>query len=168
MAVKKLSDKQIKAAAGPARLGDGDGLYLIVRRPPIDKETGQPKLDKKTGRPKKGSKSWSFVWIRKGRRNEMGLGGYPAVSLAQAHKLAAEVRTQIAAGLDPKAERNKHEGNSFGDVADLVLSELSKTWKHPKHGAQWERALNVLCKPIRPLPVSDVKTPDVLRVVKPI
>lgn len=168
MAVKKLTDKQIKAASGPARLSDGDGLYLIVRKPPIDKETGKPKLDRKSGKPSKGSKSWSFVWIRKGRRNEMGLGGYPSVSLSQVHILADDVRRQIAAGLDPKAERDKDNGNSFGDVADLVLAELSKTWKHPKHGAQWERALTVLCKAIRPLPISDVKTADVLRVVKPV
>ena len=154
MAEKKLTNRKIEAECGPARLSDGSGLYLVVRRPGDGK--------------KKGSKAWSYVWIRQGRRRELGLGGYPALSLQNARFKAESIRTQIAQGLDPKAERDKQSPKTFGEVADLVLAELSKTWKHPKHGAQWTRALTKLAKPIRNIRVAEIATADVLKVVKPV
>lgn len=154
MAEKKLTDKKVKAECGPARLGDGNGLYLVVRKPRKDK--------------KQGTKSWSYVWVRNGRRRELGLGSYPAVSIKNARIMAESIRTQIAQGLDPKTEREKHAPETFGEIADLALKELSKTWKHPKHGAQWVRALTELAKPIRNERVAEITTADVLRVVKPV
>lgn len=41
----------------------------------------------------------------KQRRSEVGLGGYPAVTLQQARDKAREVREKIAQGIDPIAER---------------------------------------------------------------
>src|SRR5690606_22680006 len=41
----------------------------------------------------------------KQRRSEIGLGGYPAVTLQQARDKAREVREKIAQGIDPIAER---------------------------------------------------------------
>lgn len=154
MADKKLTKTKVEAEHGPARLSDGRGLYLVVRRP----AKGQ----------RQGTKSWSFVWIRQGRRREMGLGGYPALSLKNAREKADQVRNQIAIGQDPRTERDKTQSKTFGEVADVVLEDISKTWKHPKHGAQWIRALTELSKPIRKMQVADVNTADVLRVVKPI
>jgi len=154
MVEKKLTDRQIKMAKGPARLGDGNGLYLIVRKPAKDA--------------KYGSKSWSFLWIRNGRRREMGLGGYPALTIKEARLAADKARKKIAAGEDPIAERNKDTPKTFGEIADLLLGELTKTWKHEKHGAQWVRALRVLAKPIRNNLVSSITVQDVLRVVKPV
>ena len=153
MVEKKLTDRQIKTAKGPARLGDGNGLYLVVRKPAKNA--------------KHGTKAWTFVWIRHGRRREMGLGGYPALSIKQARIVAEGLRKQIAAGDDPIAERQKDTPKTFGEVADTVLEELSETWKHEKHGAQWVRALQVLAKPIRNIQVSSITVQDVLGVVKP-
>lgn len=154
MAEKKLTNRKIDAECGPARLSDGNGLYLVVRRPAVGKKSG--------------SKAWSYVWIRQGRRRELGLGGYPALSLKNARITAEGIRTQIAQGLDPKAERDKKSPVTFGEAAELVLIDLSKAWKHPKHGAQWVRALTVLAKPIRQIRVAEITTADVLRVVKPV
>jgi len=154
MVEKKLTDRQVKTAKGPARLGDGNGLYLIVRKPAKGA--------------KHGTKSWSFIWVRHGRRREMGLGGYPALTIKQARIVADKVRKQIAAGEDPIAERKQDAPKTFGDAADSLLNELSKTWKHEKHGAQWNRALNVLAKPIRNNQVSGITVQDVLSVVKPV
>lgn len=154
MAKEKLSVKKLEAVKGPARLSDGSGLYLVVRRP----AKGQ----------KKGTKSWSYVWVRQGRRRELGLGGYPALSLENARISAERIRTQIAEGLDPKAVRDKDSPKSFGEAADAFFAEYSKGWKHPKHKQQWERALKVLAKPLRKIRVSEITTADVLRIVKPI
>jgi len=127
---------------------DGRGLYLIVR--------------------KSGTKSWSYLWIRKGRRREMGLGGYPDTSLEQARKKAQTIRTQIAAGLDPFHERDKGAPKTFGEIADMVLAEKERQWAKPKDGSNWRRALNVHCKPIRKIMIDAIQTTDVVRVLKPV
>ena len=146
---KKLSDTYVKKSGLKAgHHSDGRGLYLIVR--------------------KSGSKSWSYVWIKKGKRREMGLGGYPNVSLAQARKDAVQIRAQIAAGLDPFIERDREAPKTFGEVADLVLIEKEKGWTKPKQGANWRRSLNHHCEPIRDILVSTISTPHVVKVLKPI
>jgi hypothetical protein len=60
--LNKLSDAAAKAARKPGRHSDGGGLYLNVSPT--------------------GTKSWLFIWARDGKRREMGLGAYPAVTLA--------------------------------------------------------------------------------------
>lgn len=145
----KLSSTYVKKAGlKPGHHGDGRGLYLIVR--------------------KSGSKSWSYVWIRKGKRREMGLGGYPNVSLAQARADAKVIRTQIAAGLDPFVERDREAPKTFGEVADMVLADKEKGWIKPKQGANWRRSLNHYCEPIRGIMVETISTAHVVQVLKPI
>lgn len=145
----KLTARKVETAKGPCRLSDGHGLYFVAR--------------------KDGGRSWSYVWIRNGKRREMGLGGVATVSLKQARDKASEVRAQIGAGLDPFAEREKAAGiKTFGEAADLLLSDLEKTWKSEKGAQQWRRSLNVVCEPIRKLPVNEIDTAQVLRIVKPV
>jgi len=144
----RLTARTVETLKKPGHHADGHGLYLIVR--------------------KSGSKSWSYIWIRNGRRREMGLGGLSTVSLALAREKADIVRKQVGAGLDPIIERAKEQTKSFGEVADKVLSELEVSWTNPKHGAQWKRSLNIQCQPIRNIPINQVETSDVLRVLKPV
>ena len=64
-----------KALREPGRYSDGDGLHLFISRT--------------------GGKSWVHRVTIDGRRRDIGLGGYPTVSLAQARRSrcgAAEVR----------------------------------------------------------------------------
>ena len=70
----------------PGYHGDGGGLYLQVTEP--------------------GSKSWIFRFSIGGKRREMGLGPYPAVSLAAARAAAAEARSAVKSGKDPIAHRD--------------------------------------------------------------
>lgn len=144
----KLSARFVATVKDAGRYGDGHGLYLVLR--------------------KGGGKSWCFVWIKRGVRREIGLGGAAKVSLAQARISAETVREQIGAGLDPIAERNKDNPKTFGEVGAMVLATLEKTWTKPKHGANWRRAINVTCKPINGLYISEINTQDVLRVLKPV
>ena len=60
----KLTALAARALSKPGRRGDGDGLYLNVAP--------------------SGSKSWVQRIVIDGRRRDMGLGPYPAVSLARA------------------------------------------------------------------------------------
>ena len=147
-ALHKLTDRACKAAAGTQMLGDGGGLYLNVS--------------------KAGSKSWSFIWRKGAKRNEMGLGGYPAVSLAQARARAVECREIVAAGRNPIAERQKEEVPTFGNCADEFIASMEGQWKNDKHRAQWRMTLETYAGPIRQKSVADVDTDDVLRVLQPI
>ena len=69
------------------RHGDGDGLYFYIAP--------------------SGSKSWVQRIVVQGRRRDIGLGPYPAVSLAKARLIAQENRTAVTEGRDPVAEKRE-------------------------------------------------------------
>ena len=50
---------------------------------------------------------WFLRFDRFSKRCEMGLGGFPHVSLKQARELAEVARSQLAAGIDPVKERRR-------------------------------------------------------------
>jgi Arm DNA-binding domain len=60
----RLTELKIKRAAKPGRYADGACLYFEVS--------------------KAGTKHWIFSYERDGQRRELGLGGYPNVSLLEA------------------------------------------------------------------------------------
>ncbi len=64
---------------------DGAGLWLIKRED--------------------GGAQWVLRVTVRGRRREMGLGGYPSLSLANAHIVAQRWRSIAAEGRDPVKER---------------------------------------------------------------
>ena len=68
---------------------DGSGLHLYIT--------------------KTGGKSWVQRITVDGRRRDIGLGGYPAVTLAQARKRALENKQTIADGRDPLAVNQEEE-----------------------------------------------------------
>jgi len=127
-AIHKLTDRSCKSAKGPKLLSDGGGLYLNVG--------------------KSNSRSWSFIWRKGGKRNEMGLGDYPDVSLARAQALAVECRELVAAGRNPIEDRRKGVVPTFGDCADQFVSSMEKQWKNQKHRAQWRMTLENYAAPI--------------------
>src|SRR5262245_56292594 len=82
-----LTATAVRAATRPGRYGDGNGLYLVVGR--------------------SNSASWMVRVEKDGRRRDIGLGSARLVSLPAARKKAARIKSQIAAGLDPIAVRNR-------------------------------------------------------------
>jgi len=144
----KLSTRKIMSVKSAGRHSDGKGLYLLV---------------KKTGR-----KSWVYMWNKDHRRREMGLGGFPDVSLARAREKAQAARELIAEDKDPIREKKKTVTKSFGEAADHLVETLRADWTNEKHRQQWTRTVSHYCKPIRNIPVGSVDTDDVLRVLKPI
>jgi len=83
----KLSATAVKAATRPGRIGDGDGLYLVVKP--------------------SGTKSWMVRVQKSGNRRDFGLGSASKISLAIARERAREIRTWVELGLDPLFERRK-------------------------------------------------------------
>lgn len=124
-----------------------------------------------------GSKSWVLRATMGNKRREMGLGGYPDVTLAGAREAARQARAKIKAGIDPiddgKAARSALAASRAKDVTfekcalDYIHMHEAK-WK-PKSHSQWLSSLNKHVFPkIGKLMVRDVDTPQVLDVLKPI
>ena len=73
----RLSVAMVRALTTPGRYGDGDTLYLNVAPG--------------------GSKSWVQRVVIEGKRRDIGLGGWPVVSLAKARRRAFAGRVAIDA-----------------------------------------------------------------------
>ncbi len=119
-----------------------------------------------------GSRRWIYAWKADGRRTELGLGTFPAVSLATARRLAAGHRDAIAAGRDPAAERKSERRTAarvtFADVMDDYLATKVAALRNPKHRAQWRSTLETYAASVLPMPVADVRTEHVLDALNPI
>jgi integrase len=144
----KLNDRKVRAAS-PGRHGDGGGLYLQVRG---------------------ASRSWLFLYRWQGRRVELGLGAYPAISLARARQIAAELTSAKTEGIDPRQARNKRRVHSvtFGQCAEMMLTDLEPGWSNVRYRYQYRRSLTVEAALLRDLSVGGIGTDDVLRVLQPL
>jgi integrase len=156
--VKKLSAKLVENLSSPGYYGDGDGLWLQIA--------------------KGGSKSWIFRFTIACKAREMGLGGLNAVSLSIARERAGQCRLLLSEGRDPIVERNAARTSdalrtsrlkTFDQCAAAYISAHRASWKNPKHIAQWESTLANYASPVfGALPVSDVDTDLVVKVLRPI
>jgi hypothetical protein len=119
-----------------------------------------------------GARRWTFVFQWAGKRSEMGLGGFPGVSLADAREARNGARKALRAGVNPKEERDrkKRVANpvTFGPFAEELIAELAGGWRNATHKQQWSNTLATYCKPIWTKPVDQVSTNDVLEILKPI
>ncbi|OQS41002.1 tyrosine-type recombinase/integrase [Chromobacterium haemolyticum] len=82
-----------------------------------------------------------------GKRRDAGLGIYPDVSIAMAGKLAAEMRVQIANGIDPINSRKRVEKVTFEEGVRLLHAKLSPGWKNDRHRKQWIRRMEMYIFP---------------------
>jgi integrase len=107
----------------------------------------------------------------------MGLGPLADVTLAEARQKALAARKLRLEGVDPiearKAQRTAArleaaKAMSFGACVEAYLQTHEAGWKNPKHRAQWRMTLTEYCKPISGLPVKDIDTDLVLRVLTPL
>jgi len=164
----KSLDAKAVAAAKPRetvyRLSDGGGLLLEVKP--------------------SGAKSWQVRVTVQGRRRDVGLGGYPAVSLAAAREKARAVRRQAVAGDDPVADRKaaaearkaaavavlreaeERKSRTFGAVAGACIVAQSPGWKNARTAALWRKSLADHAAPLLAMPVADIGRAEVLASVE--
>lgn len=110
------------------------------------------------------------------KRYNIGLGGYPTVSLAEARELAAENQRLIRQGRDPLTEKHQTVEElkrpafpTFAQAAEQVIEMRRPTWTNAKHASQWKNTLATYAHPvIGRKPVDEVTTGDVLAVLTPI
>ena len=127
----------------------------------------------------KGKGKWQlrYTSTKSKRRRDMGLGSYPATSIALARQLATEAWKMLAEGIDPIDYRAKkqivdNDGNhvpTFKEVSIQVYDSLSTGWNNKKHKDQWINTINTYVIPdIGHLPVDQLKASDFAKVLKPI
>jgi integrase len=122
-----------------------------------------------------GGKTW-ILRVRTGsKRREIGLGGYPSTTLAEARVKARETRDAIGKGQDPVADRQAAKAALLAQQATLktfewcaatYIASLQDQWKNPKHRQQWENTLAQYAGPIiGKMPVQLIALPHVLGVL---
>lgn len=80
----------------PYKLGDGGGLFLLV------KPTG--------------ARLWRYKFRMHGKESLYAIGGYPEVSLAQARAAHNKARAQVAAGINPVANRKTERADKARQI----------------------------------------------------
>lgn len=125
-----------------------------------------------------GARSWILRCSIAGKRRDMGLGGYPDVTLADARRRARELREQIDNGIDPIEVRREAraalraaliKAMTFNQCVDAYLSAHNESWRNAKHRQQWRNTLTTYAGPvIGDLDVAMIDTGLVLKVLQPI
>ena len=122
---KRLSAARVRALKAPGRYADGGTLYLNVAPG--------------------GSKQWVQRLTIDGKRHDIGLGGYPLVSLAEAREKAFLNRRSARAGGDPLAEKRAAKRRrampSFREAAEKTYESLLPRWRNAKVAANWMQQL---------------------------
>lgn len=152
-ALHRLKDKQIRAAA--KSVCDGGGLWLQVR--------GE-------------ARAWIFRYDHDGTRHNMGLGGYPDVSLAEARKRAADCRELRAQGIDPLTHRRGQDSApappsvpTFTSAAARYIRAKRRAWSNARHAREWPSSLKRYARGvIGSTPVDQLDTAAILRVLEPV
>ena len=145
----KLSATKAQALSKPGRYTDGAGLHLFIG--------------------KTGKKSWVQRVTIDGKRRDIGLGGFPAVSLALARERSADIHMAVAEGKDPLANKHKPDMPTLREAAYTVHKENRPRWRNEKHAASWIQTLERYAFPkIGNKRVDKIGRADVLTVLSPI
>lgn len=125
-----------------------------------------------------GGRSWILRTTVGKARRDIGLGGFPTVTLAIARDKEREARDKIERGLDPVAERQTAKaaliaasgrGLTFEKAVESYLKAKLDAFKNAKHRQQWENTLTQYALPVLgKLMVQDIAVRDVLRVLQPL
>ena len=138
-----------KALNKPGRYGDGGTLYLVVAPG--------------------GSKSWVQRLTITGRRRDLGLGGFPLVTLAEAREQAFDNSRQARRGRDPLSDRRRFLTPTFEQAAGRALEANRARWRNAKTAANWTESMAKHAYPVFGVRrVDQIGREDVLRVLTPI
>ena len=116
-----------------------------------------------------GSKSWVQRLTIDGRRHDLGLGGFPLVTLAEARAQAFENRRLARSDGDPLAAKRRAKPPTFRQAASRTCDVLRPRWRNRKHAKDWMAALERHAHPvIGNMNVDRIRREDALRVLTPI
>lgn len=146
-----------KALEKDLTLHDGDGLFLIVKT--------------------SGKKLWRFRYQRPAtkQRTMMGLGAFPALSLADARGLRADYLALLANGIDPQAQAEIVEEQQ--QIAlDSIFSTVTANWFQLKSKSVtpdyakdiWRSLEKDVFPTIGEIPVQQIKARTLVEALEPI
>lgn len=118
-----------------------------------------------------GARSWILRTKVGKRRTDLGLGSYPAITLAVARERALETKELIKQGIDPvvdkRAKRTAIEW-TFDRCAAEYIAINRAGWKNAKHAQQWENTLATYASPkFGTKHVREIGVSEVLSVIQP-
>ena len=144
----KLTAKGVEHAK-PGRHIDGQGLMLVVQR--------------------SGSRSWIQRLIIQGKRRDMGLGGFPLVSLSEARDMALANRKIARSGGDPRSQSASTAVPTFAEATRTVHAIHAPSWRSDKQRQQWiDEVSRIVWPAVGHLPVDAITTAQLTDVFKPI
>ena len=145
----RLNFAKVKALTAPGRYGDGFGLYLRIAPA--------------------GSKQWVQRIAINATRRDVGLGGWPVVSLAKARERAFANRVTVSDGGDPLADKRKSKAPTFRTAAAKTFEANRGRWRNDKTAQNWTQQLNLHAVPILgDKRLDQIERADVLRVLTPL
>ena len=117
-----------------------------------------------------GSTAWILRTTVGTRRADIGLGGYPGITLAAATEAARQIKAKIRDGIDPTAERRARQAVvewTFKRCAEAYITGHRSGWKNAKHASQWESTLETYVYPVfGDKHVRDVDTGDITTAIR--
>lgn len=113
----RLSVARVRAVNTPGLHADGGTLYRHVAPG--------------------GSKQWIQRLVIRGKRHDLGLGGFPLVTLAEARETAYENRRLARKGGDPLAANGGKRHPIFKKAAKLTYDALRPRWRSAKAASNW-------------------------------
>ncbi|MBF9048005.1 integrase arm-type DNA-binding domain-containing protein [Rhodobacterales bacterium LSUCC0031] len=159
----RLTVKEAENAPRGSVLNDGGGLSLRAGA--------------------QGNRRWVFRFSLKGQpQREMGMGAFPATTLAQARQKAAAARELIGQGIDPieaaardaaaaraKLDAEAAEVTTFGRYAEeIFLPTVLPNFSNAAHIQQWRATFQTHASSISDIPLTDITREHILGVLKPI
>ena len=148
--MKQLTAAFVRTVTLPGKYGDQHGLIRRVST--------------------SGSKQWIWRGTMRPKRRDLGLGGYPYRSLAEARQMAFEYRKLARSGGDPATLRRNTAAPSFAEACEQAIEMRAPSWKDGgKSANNWRSTLGRFASPrLADMLVSEITSEDVLAVLLPV
>ncbi|MBN8935861.1 MAG: integrase arm-type DNA-binding domain-containing protein [Rhizobiales bacterium] len=153
MPLTDIAIRKAVAKAAPYKLTDGAGLYLLVRPD--------------------GARYWRMDYRWAGKRGTLAFGVYPAVSLAEAREKRAAAKKQLAAGIDPSAQRKLDKvvilaaaKNTFRLVADEWVAKLEREGRAEATLSKTKWLIDLVHPVIGERPIAEINAPELLHALR--
>ena len=119
-------------------------------------------------------RSGSKAWVQRTRFRkkyiDIGIGGFPKVSLVEARKTATENSLLIFDNIDPRTHLQQIKVvPTFEEVAEIEILRAQAQSKNEKHRRQWRSTLEQYAFPtLGKFPINNITVNDVLSALEPI
>lgn len=155
MPLTELTCKNAKPRDKAYKLADGGGMYLEILPA--------------------GGKYWRMKYRHLGKEKRLAIGVYPEISLMEARSIREEARRTLRAGEDPSFAKQEHRRilklnaeNTFEAIAREWHQHNKDHWSENHSSTIIRRLEGDIFPEIGNIPIKDVSSPRILRVIQQI